>query len=342
MDAPEFTRLANNFYNEKNVPTDINRIALDSHLLNYIFSHESDLQKKQKVAFCCICINPLYWEFAKTMVEGAKQFFLPGHEVDYFLWSDIPKDKEGIQGVIDSFKGVDPNYKEEDGIKSLTDLSTFIHEKTIVFPTDSIEWPMPTLMRYHLFLQQEELLKTYDYVFYCDVDMRFVNVVGDEILGDGLTAALHPGYATDKKLWPPYEPNKNSASYIPRPGLLINDQGKRRFMPMYFAGGFQGGTSIEWFKAMREMKKLVDKDMSQNYLPIWNDETAWNKYLEKTPENLKVLTPSYIYPDSLIEEYYVPFVWGRENRYAPKLITVTKKFSTSKEGGDAVKRMINA
>ena len=86
------------------------------------------------------------------------------------------------------------------------------------------------------------------------------------------------------------------------------------------------------------MKNLVDTDMINNYIPIWNDETAWNKYLEKTPDDLVVLTPSYIYPDSLIKEYYEPKVWGCS--YQPKIITLTKKFTTSKEGGDAVAKML--
>lgn len=330
--AAEFTRLANNFYNANNVVTDIQRISLDSHLFNYINGNVGKLPRF-RVAFCWICLNPPYWEYAKPMIDGAKQFFLPGHQVDYFLWSDMPSENRDLKHL----KKKEQNAFADGFNEALTVLEKPTALGATLFPTEAVQWPLPTLMRYHLFLQQEEVLKDYDYIFYCDVDMQFVNVVGDEILGKGLTAALHPGYAIRKEYWPPYEPNKQSASFISRPGMVTNDQGKPRFMPMYFAGGLQGGTSQEWFKAMRAMKALVDRDMNQNYTPIWNDETAWNKYLEKTPEDLVVLTPSYIYPDSLIKEYYEP-LWGCS--YVPKLITLTKKFSTSKEGGEAVARMI--
>lgn len=332
LSGEEFIRLANNFYNANNIPTDINRIGIDSHLVNYVNANSSAVKEnKFKVAFCWICLNEPYWQYAKDMITGARQFFLPGHNVDYFLWSDMPADK------------VDLRKKDEknafaDGYNAAIEEAGTMALGATIFPTESQPWPIPTLLRYHLFLQQEEILKDYDYIFYCDVDMKFVNVVGDEILGKGLTAALHPGYATDKKVWPPYEPNKQSASFINRPGLVINENGKPRFMPMYFAGGLQGGTSKEWFKAMRAMKDLIDKDMAHNYTPIWNDETAWNKYLERTPENLTVLTPSYIYPDSLIKEYYEPLVWGTS--YVPKLVTLTKSFSVSAEGGKAVQQMI--
>lgn len=329
LTAEEFIRLANNFYLKYNISTDINRIASDSHLFNYI--NTAGTLPKYKVAFCWICVNEPYWQYAETMINGAKQFFLPGHQVDYFLWSDMPSEKSGLKKKAEKNAFVD-------GYNEAIDQTGRQKLGATIFPIDPSPWPMPTLMRYHLFLQQEEILKDYDYVFFCDVDMQFVNVVGDEILGKGLTAALHPGYAIDKKLWPPYEPNKQSASFINRPGMVINDGGKPRFMPMYFAGGFQGGTAKEWFKAMHAMKDLIDRDLNQNYTPIWNDETAWNKYLEKTPEDLTVLTPSYIYPDSLIKEYYEPKVWGCP--YVPRIITITKTFSLTKEGGDAVQRMI--
>lgn len=304
LTGEEFTRLANNFYNQQNLAVSYDRIALDSYLLNYVLQNQKTVQEQKfKVALVMICLNPPYWPFAKDMIEGARQLFLPGHKVDYFLWSDMPE-------------------ANDFGAK--------------VFPTEPIEWPMPTLLRYSLFLQQEEVLKDYDYIFYCDVDMKFVGVVGDEILGKGLTAAQHPMYALRKEYWPPYEPNDQSAAFIPRPGQVIDDGGKPRFMPLYYAGGFQGGKAKEWIKAMKVMKASIDKDFTKNYVAIWNDETHWNRYLFENPPSV-VLTPSYIYPDSLIKEYYEP-LWGCS--YMPKLVTLTKKFSITPEGGAAVAQMI--
>lgn len=295
------TRLLNNFYLSQGLSADYQRLVLDSHLLNYFSQNQEQLKKKYKIAFCSVVLNPPYWEFAKDVIDGAKQFFLPGHNTDFFLWSDMPE----LEGVT-------------------------------IFPTEGTAWPYPTLMRYHLYLQQEELLKKYDYIFHCDVDMRFVNVVGDEILSNNLTAAQHPMYALKKEYWPPYEPNKDSQAFIKRPGKVVDDGGKPRFMPLYYAGGFQGGRSKDWIKAMKTMKKMIDKDMAHNYIPIWNEESIWNKYLlDNEPEI--VLTPSYIYPDSLITEYYEK-IWGCS--YIPKLVTLTKKFSTSAEGGQAVTEML--
>lgn len=341
MDPQSFTRLANNFYNSKGLESHIDRISLDAELINYYSNNQKIGDNKFKVAFVFICLNPLYWQYAPEMVNGAKRFFLPGHQTEFFFWTDIPE--SGVKEKIsEAWKEKGQNIEDPNILQTLTNVSNSVTDlrgksDITLFPTESVQWPYPTLLRYSLFLQQEEKLKEYDFIFYCDIDMQFMNIVGDEILGEGLTAALHPMYALRKEYWPPYEPNPDSASYIKRPGRLTDDNGRPRFMPLYFAGGFQGGKSDKFIEAMKATKGIIEKDLNKNYIPIWNDETAWNKYLsENAPET--VLTPAYVYPDSLIEQYYEP-LWGC--KYQPKLKTLTKWFTTSKEGGDAVAKMIN-
>src|SRR6185436_11334395 len=100
ISAENFTRLANNFYTSKGLVSDNARIALDADFINYFFTHQKDLEKKFKVAFVFICLNPLYWQYAPEMVAGAKQFFLPGHSTDFLFWTDIPENKEEIHTKI--------------------------------------------------------------------------------------------------------------------------------------------------------------------------------------------------------------------------------------------------
>lgn len=244
---------------------------------------------KKKIALVFICLNSPYWPYAKDVIEDCRKNFLVNHQVDYFLWSDMPDTDYGCT----------------------------------VIPTEPATWPLPTLMRYHLFLQEEKKLKEYDYIFYCDVDMRVVAPVTEEILGEGLTAAQHPMYAFDRKFMAPTEPNPNSTAFINKPNY-------------YFAGGFQGGRSADFIEAMKVMRKNIDRDFMNNYQAIWNDESHWNKYLSEHPPVI-ICSPSYIYPDSLIKEYYEP-IWGRS--YQPIIITLTKPFSVSKEGGAAVQETL--
>lgn len=240
-----------------------------------------------KIGILIICTGYKYWQYAKDVIESAQKHLLEGHEVEYLLFTDIPEDV---------------TY----GAKT--------------FYTEPLAWPYPTLMRYHIFLQQEEELKKYDYLFYVDADMLFVDDIGDEILGNGITATEHPMYSLRKELHYPFETNPESAAYFPCPHN-------------YFAGGFQGGETQAFIKAMRECKRNIDSDFGNNYIARWNEESHWNRYLFENPPAV-ILDPSYCYPDSLIETYYEK-IWGRS--YKPKLITLTKKFTTSKEGGEAIK-----
>ena len=262
------------------------------------------MNNRYKVAVVCICLNEQYWQYLPPMIESARNFLLKGHDVDFICWTDMPTDSK-------------------------------IDAKII--PTRPATWPIPTLHRYHLFLQQEELLSEYDFIYYCDADMKFVGRVGDEILGD-LVAAEHPMYSIRKDYIPPYEPNEKSTAYIPRVGQVIVEKGQQRFKPLYLAGGFQGGRSDIFIKAMKELKEMIDKDfVENNYVAVWNDESYWNKYCLDNPPSI-VLNPSYVYPDSLIKDYYMK-VWGRN--YVPKLMTITKKFSLSQQGANDIQGKLN-
>lgn len=248
-------------------------------------------------------MNEPYWQYIHAMIASARKYFLKGHDVDFFLWTDMPT-------------------------------GTQIDAKII--PTEPHAWPTPTLMRYHLFLKQEKELSDYDFIYYVDADMKFVSPVRDEVFGD-LVGAQHPMYAIKKEYIPPYEPNEKSASFIPRPGRVVVDGDKKRYEPLYFAGGFQGGRADKFISAMKEMRDMIDKDfIENNYVPIWNDESTWNAYLFKNKPDV-VLSPSYVYPDTLNTAYYRR-IWGRN--YVPKLVTITKNFGQTKQGGDYIKQAI--
>ena len=344
----DFQRIANNFLTQANIPYSGEEINILKGFTDYLHSNLGTLQNKYKVALCFICVNEPYWQYIAPVLKGAKDYFLPGHDVDTFLWSDIPANNyvsleeelfnltelEQKNAYADGYN--DGLNKAKERLKAIVRKNNKVEGATL-FPIGSMEWPAPTLMRYHLMLQQEEILKEYDYVFYCDIDMQFVNTVGDEVIPqNGITAALHPMYAFKKEYWPPYEPNEKSTAFIKRPGMIINDNGQQRFMPQYYAGGFQGGKADKFIEMMKAVKRMIDTDQVNNYVAIWNDESYWNRYLSENPPE-KVLSPAYIYPDSLIDEYYVK-IWGV--KYQPRLVTLTKKFTTSKEGGQAVSEMI--
>lgn len=322
----------------------IRNIEINDDHLNVVFA------ERKKIALLFVAINDRYWPYLKNVIEDCQKHFLPQHDVDYFVWTDMPiadtpayldklsrllPEEAFNQSVALGTRPPDQWWSRET-IKSTVD---FLREQKTIHlqETEGIDWPAPTLMRYHLFLNAKEKLKEYDYIFYMDADMRVVDKISDEVLGEGITAAEHPMYSLKPQYIPPYEPNKESTAYIHRLGQIVDENGSRRFKPYYVAGGFQGGKSGHFIEAMKIIKKNIDTDFNNNYVAIWNDESHWNKYLWDYTGDLTVLSPSYIYPDSLIKEYYIP-LWGRD--YPPKIITLTKPFSLSKEAGQQLNAMM--
>lgn len=152
-------------------------------------------------------------------------------------------------------------------------------------------WPGPTLMRYHIFNKHQDLLKEQDYLYYLDADMRLIGEVGSEILPDtetGLVGTEHPGFYGGRR--GTYETNPISTAYV-----------KENEGVVYFAGGFNGGTSEAFLKMAEAIKNNIDKDLEKNHIAIWHDESHLNRYFINNPP--KILNPSYCYPES----WSIPF-----------------------------------
>ena len=147
-------------------------------------------------------------------------------------------------------------------------------------------WPNSTLKRYHIFDKNKEELQKMDYLYYCDADMLFVDEVGDEILPDlefDLVATEHPGFFGGGNS---YEKRKESSAFVD------NNEGE-----IYYAGGFNGGTSEAFLKMSEVIKNRIDEDLEKNIIAVWHDESHINRYLiDNKP---KVLSPSYCYPENL-------------------------------------------
>jgi histo-blood group ABO system transferase len=208
-----------------------------------------------------------YTCFIPPLIESAEHFFLPNHDRTYFIFTNridqLPK-KENIV----------PIYQEP------------------------LAWPFITMMRCEMYCKQRELLQSMDYLFATDADMRFVNLVGDEILSD-LVATRHPGFIDGKRVGT-FETNPQSTAYI---------GDKKR--TTYFAGGFYGG-SAEAFLTMNEtMCKNIYQDLEHNIVAVWHDESHLNHYFLHHKPTL-ILSPSYCYAE------------GSGIPFTPRLVALNK------------------
>lgn len=170
----------------------------------------------------------------------------------------------------------------------------------------SYGFPEATLYRYKI-MTSLPISDYGDYTFYLDVDMQIVKTVGDEILHD-LVAVSHPGYYNGGGSW---EINPNSNCFVP-------DFFRRK----YVAGGFQGGTTICYYNSMVTMAKWIEEDQKNNIIPVWHDESAWNKFITSQSgirQMLHILTPDYCMPEPINKR----IAWDINN-FEPKILALEK------------------
>lgn len=214
-----------------------------------------------KVAILYICTGK-YDYFFDEFYSSCNKYFLKGiAEVKYFVFTDS---------------------------KQITDNGNIvkIFRECQGFPKDS-------LFRFEMFLSIKEELLNYDYIFFFNSNMLFLDYVGEEFLPKTkeTIGVLHPGHYNNFSFFLPYERNKKSKAYIP-PHLK-----KYR----YFMGGVNGGKSREYINLIEECHKNIVEDYNNGIIARFHDESHINKYfLEKGCE---ILPPSYGYP----EGWDIPF-----------------------------------
>lgn len=220
--------------------------------------------KKTKIAILYIALGR-YSVFWKDFYVSSEKYFLtnPDFEKTYFVFTD-------------------------------SDTIDFEENKNVVkIEQENLKFPYATMMRFKMFLTQENELEHSDYIFFFNANMEFKAPVGVEILpspkNDGLVMGMFPPlYDKPNTEWT-YERNPKSTSYIP--------YGVGKY---YVQGGINGGCAKEYLELCRYCNNALSKDLEQNIIPIWHDESIINKYiLDKNP---LIIPCNYYYP----EEWNLP------------------------------------
>jgi histo-blood group ABO system transferase len=221
-----------------------------------------------KIGLLFIATNK-YKIFVQQLITSADNFLLKNHDVTYFMFTD--------QEI-----NVDTN-------RSLVKIGV-----------EHKPWPWMTLGRYHIFSQSEKYFEDMDYLFYCDVDMKFVDFVGDEVLSDRV-ATQHPCFVNQRGT-PETNPISTACVYP-------NEE------MQYFAGGFNGGKTDEYLKMAKIISKNIETDYNNGYIAIWHDESHINRYFINNRPT-KILDSSYCCVESDIN-----------NPFGRKLLALDKNHS---------------
>lgn len=206
----------------------------------------------------CVIATANYRMYIRPLLRSVRRNFLPEHDVTVFLFTD---------------RAIAPE----------ADLR--------VIPVEHSQWPGMAIRRYPLFREHAEAFKGIDYLYYMDADMRVIDKVGREILGD-LVGTVHPGFHDRPRGKFTYERRPESTAWI------APEEGAR-----YYCGAFQGGRTERYLEAVGVMAAQIDTDTAKGITAVWHDESHWNRYLIDHRPTLE-LSPSYCwYPDGRSREF---------------------------------------
>lgn len=212
-----------------------------------------------KIGILYICTGD-YIIFWRNFYLSMEQYFLKGHEVHYFVFTDA-------QEVF----GEDTNSR--------------IHK----IYQEHLWWPNSTLMRFHIFLRQQDNLRKMDYLFFFNANLEVFGVIWDEFLPmqEWLLFCQHPGFYNKSVKDFTYERRGVSEAYIP------SGMGK-----IYVAGGLNGWKTNIFLEMCENIKQKIDLDNTKGIIALWHDESHINRYVANLGDNAyKILDPWYLFPE---------------------------------------------
>jgi histo-blood group ABO system transferase len=185
-----------------------------------------------------------YKQFLRPLLEQIDKFFLPKEHLTVFLFTD------------EEYLHREEKYDFE--IKQ--------------FQIAPLQFPEATLLRYRIFSNHSQEMKECSHLFYLDVDSKLVDVVGTEVLGEGLTVTHHPGFY-GLGGWGSQNVNPSSNAFL-----------AKEHWTRYFAGGFQGGKREEFIQMCDVLAARIDDDEKRGVRAEHNDESHLQWYLWQHPE----------------------------------------------------------
>lgn len=167
-------------------------------------------------------------------------------------------------------------------------------EDVKLYHQEHLEWPYITLTRFEIINKaRKEILNT-DWFVFLDADTLVVDeVLEEEFFSDKpLFGVWHPchnmGMPPHNKLPGAFETNPFSLAYV--------DTEKE--LPLtYYQGCLWGGKVPEVLEMIDELQDRTNKDLENNIIAVWHDESHLNKYFIENKDKVHTLRPQYAYPE---------------------------------------------
>ncbi|NXK00316.1 BGAT1 transferase, partial [Corythaixoides concolor] len=204
-----------------------------------------------------------YWFFIEGFMSSANKYFLAGHQVNFYLFTDNPEHVSHLQMAPENQLFVIPVWNHS----QWQDIS-ISH--------------MGIISRYIRSQFQYEV----DYLYSIDINVQLFEHIGVEII-DTLVGTISSWQYTTRRESKSYETRIESQAAIPK--------GEGDF---YYTSGFYGGSVAEVYKLTRACFKGVMKDRENGIEARWHDESHLNRYLLYYKPT-RLLSPEYYWDEEL-------------------------------------------
>ncbi|NWT75330.1 BGAT transferase, partial [Prunella himalayana] len=209
-----------------------------------------------------------YWLFIEGFMSSANKYFLAGHPVNFYLFTDSPEKISHLEMAPENQLFVIPVQKEprwQDTSRSRMDIiSSYI---------------------------QRQFQHEVDFLFSVDIDVQLLAHVGVEII-DTLVATISSWQV------PPQQEgqrakSKASEGHPESQAGILEGQGD-----FYYTASFYGGSVAEVYELTRACSAGMLEDTENGFEPPWHHESHLNRYLlQHKPTRL--LSPEYYWDTEL-------------------------------------------
>lgn len=208
-----------------------------------------------KVAILYIGIGQ-YVDFWKGFYISCENHFLHDIEKQYFMFTDAE--------------------------------SIYAEEKVHKIYQEDIGWPGNSLMRYSFFMNIINDLEEFDYIYFFNGNILFLQDISTEEFcpkDDSLLVVEHHYFVDKRNELFPYDRNEKSRAYIPY------GEGEH-----YVCGGLNGAKSNVFINFIKYLYEEIEIDKNNNVVALWHDESHVNRYILDYKQ-IMLLPPSYCYPE---------------------------------------------
>ncbi|XP_045702606.1 histo-blood group ABO system transferase [Phyllostomus hastatus] len=204
-----------------------------------------------------------YLVFLKLFLETAEMYFMVGHRVNYYIFTDRPD--------------YVPHFHLQKGRQII-----------ILKVRGYARWQDISMHRMEMIsnFSKQRFHQEVDYLVCADVDLKFSDHVGVEILSP-LFGTLHLNFFFLSQENFPYERRRHSQAHIP--------EGEGDF---YYTGALFGGSVMEVYRLTKTCHQAMMVDQANHIEAVWHDESHLNKYLLHH-KPFKVLSPEYMWSEWL-------------------------------------------